>query len=375
MGQRIMVGCDLHDRSMLLRVACGRGAARTVSVRNTPEGRQTMIHNLNAEATAAGGQAIFAYEASGQGFGLYDELTAAGIEAHVLAPTKLVRSPKQRRNKTDLRDVDAMLDLLRAHVLAGNELPSIWVPDATTRDARELVRTRIDAATKITRLKTQVQCLLKRNRLERPKAVGVGWTAAFRRWLAGLAAGNNDAIAAAGKVGMCGALGSLLRQLAFYEQETRQLDLALVDLAYSPRYAKAVAALVGLPGVGVLTALVFLTELGDPTRFKNRRAISAYLGLAPTCNETGERNDRKGHITSQGPSRVRRALCQAAWAYMRLDAGVDADAYARIVERNPKHKKIAVVAVMRRLAVKMWHRACAVWPQDDGRIEPLAVSA
>jgi transposase len=375
MGQRIMVGCDLHDRSILLRVALGREAARTVGVRNTAEGRRAMIENLKAAAATDAGQVILAYEASGQGFGLYDELTAAGIEAHVLAPTKLVRSPKQRRNKTDIRDANAMLDLLRAHVLAGNELPDVWVPDFATRDARELVRTRIDAATKITRLKTQVQCLLKRNRLERPQAVGVGWTAAFRRWLADLAKGDGDATRATARPGMRAALGSLLRQLAFCEQETKQLDLELVGLAHSPRYARAVAALVGLPGVGVLTALVFLTELGDPTRFANRRALGSYLGLAPTCFESGEANDRKGHITSQGPSRVRRALCQAAWAYMRLDAGVDADAYARIVERNPKHKKIAVVAVMRRLAVKMWHRACDVWPQNGEQRSPLAASA
>jgi transposase len=373
MGQRIMVGCDLHDRSILLRVARGRGPARTVAARNTAAGRRAMIERLQAEAGQSG-QVIFAYEASGQGFGLYDELTAAGIEAHVLAPTKLVRSPKQRRNKTDIRDANAMLDLVRAHVLAGNELPDVWVPDMGTRDAREMVRTRIDAATKVTRLKTQIQCLLKRNRLERPQAVGRGWTAAFRRWLAHLATGGSDA-AGDGAVGVRAALGSLLRQLEFYEQETKRLDLELVGLAHSPRYAKAVAALVGLPGVGVLTALVFLTELGDPTRFANRRVLSSYLGLAPACFESGECNDRKGHITSQGPSRVRRALCQAAWASMRSDAGPDAEAYARIVARNPKHKKIAVVALMRRLAVKMWHRACDVWPTGDELPAPLAASA
>jgi hypothetical protein len=33
--------------------------------------------------------------------------------------------------------------------------------------------------------------------------------------------------------------------------------------------------------------------------------------------------------------------------------------YHRIVERNPKKKKIAVVASMRRQAVQMWHRGRA----------------
>jgi hypothetical protein len=75
MSEFIMVGCDLHDKTMLLKVACDRGPAETMSVRNTRTGRTRMIADLKAWAKAAGGASIlFAYEASGQGFGLYDEL-------------------------------------------------------------------------------------------------------------------------------------------------------------------------------------------------------------------------------------------------------------------------------------------------------------
>ena len=102
--------------------------------------------------------------------------------------------------------------------------------------------------------------------------------------------------------------------------------------------------------------MVFLTELGDLNRFSNRRQLAAYLGLAPASFESGERNDRKGHITRQGPARVRKLLCQAAWARVRTDERTKAT-YERLVARNPKHKKIAVVACMRRLGIEMWHRA------------------
>jgi transposase len=95
--------------------------------------------------------------------------------------------------------------------------------------------------------------------------------------------------------------------------------------------------------------------VGDLRRFANRRQISAYLGLVPRSYESGDQQDRKGHITRQGPARVRRVLCQAAWSRIPEDR-VDHAAYQRIVTKNPKHKKIAVVAMMRRLAVQMWHR-------------------
>jgi transposase len=110
--------------------------------------------------------------------------------------------------------------------------------------------------------------------------------------------------------------------------------------------------------VGVLTAMVFVTELGDLRRFANRRQVGSFLGLVPSSAESGQAADRKGHITHQGPSRVRKVLCQAVWSRLRsLES--ERQAYDRIVHRNPKHKKIAVVARMRALAVKLWHTGLA----------------
>jgi len=80
MAEFIMVACDLHDKTMLLKIARGRQAAEKITVRNTPAARVRLIVQLQERARATGGARIlFAYEASGLGFGLYDELTAADI--------------------------------------------------------------------------------------------------------------------------------------------------------------------------------------------------------------------------------------------------------------------------------------------------------
>ena len=123
-------------------------------------------------------------------------------------------------------------------------------------------------------------------------------------------------------------------------------------------FRSAVEALVGtLTGVAVLSAMVFLTEIGDLRRFANRRKVGAFLGVVPSSNESGEgAKDRKGHITRQGPARVRKVLCQAAWTRVRLDPQ-ESKVHARIVQKNPNKKKIATVACMRRLGVRMWHIA------------------
>jgi transposase len=353
MRQVIMIGCDLHDKTMLLKIAAGREEPQTRSVKNTAAGRRTMIEDLKKRSQAAGGaRMVFAYEASGQGFGLYDELTDAGVECHVLAPTKIARSQRQRSQKTDEKDAQQLLELLRGHVLAGNALPAVWIPDATTRDDRELVRTRLDVAEKITRIKSQIQSLLKRNHVAREEGVGKGWTRLFRNWLKQTLGQSADGPLGPGSQAT---LLSLLRQLDFLEEEEKRLDEQVGVLATQPRYAAPFEEMTSLCGVGLLTALVFLTELGDLGRFTNRRQLAAYLGLVPRSFESGNANDRKGHITHQGSSRVRKLLCQATWARVRWDRE-EQEAYGRIVAKNPKKKKIAVVASMRRLAVRMWHR-------------------
>jgi len=79
------------------------------------------------------------------------------------------------------------------------------------------------------------------------------------------------------------------------------------------------------------------------------------VGLTPTSHESGQQADRKGHISRQGPPRLRKVLCQASWVHIVHDDRAKR-MYQRLVSGNPKKKKIALVAIMRRLAVRMWHR-------------------
>jgi transposase len=349
----IMAGCDLHDKTMLVKASEGRQKARTRSFRNTQGGRQEMIGWLRAMAPAESGavRIVLAYEASGLGFGLYDELSEAGIVCHVLAPTKMATSRKHRSGKTDEHDAERILELVRGAELAGNELPAVWVPDPRTREDREVVRARLDAGGKWTALKAQVRCLLKRQRMSRrPSGLGKGWTVGYWAWLRELSEAPGALTAGA----RC-ALRSLLRQMEAMEKELEVLDQEIQSLSATPRYAEPVQALTERLGVGILTAMVFLSELGDLSRFSNRKQVGGYLGLVPRSHETGEKSDHKGHITHQGSARVRQVLCQAGWNVVRHNP-VEQSVFTRLVTRNPKRKKIAVVACMRRLGIWMWHR-------------------
>ena len=345
----IFVGCDLHEKTLVNRIAVNREPAEKRTIANTASGRAKLIGLLKQQADSRGGARIrFVYEASGQGFLLCDQLRAAGIECDVLAPTKIERSSKEKRNKNDDRDADRLLDIVRGHELAGTKLPAVWIPDAQTRDDRETVRTRLDLSEKATAIKTQIQTLLKRHGMERPDHAGRGWTNSFRGWLMALSASESQGL------GFRTALGSLLRQLEFSEQEVERLDAAVDQLCETPYLKTVIDSLDAEKGIGRLMAAAYTTEVGDFTRFRRRQQIGAYWGLTPCSSESGETNDRKGHITRQGSPRMRRILCQAAWSRVQHDEQ-EREVYQRLAARNPKRKKIALVAIMRRLAVRLWH--------------------
>jgi transposase len=119
MSKVTMVGCDLHDRSMLIRFAVGQGAPQQASFSNDALGRGLLLERLKEVAAKQQSERIvFVYEASGQGYGLSDLLHDHGIECYVLSPTHLPKTPKSAKQKTDARDAQMLLEQVRGFVLA-----------------------------------------------------------------------------------------------------------------------------------------------------------------------------------------------------------------------------------------------------------------
>jgi transposase len=221
----------------------------------------------------------------------------------------------------------------------------------------------------MTRVKLKVGSLLKRYQeqaadLEVFAWRRTKWTKVYVLWLRGAIVPHLDF-----------AVGTKLRLLLdrhdMYRREMDELEKAIKELARTERYRKPYEELRKMPGVGLLVAMTFLTEMGDLSRFHNRREVGAYLGLCPSSQESGETGDRKGRITRQGPARLRKMLCQAAWRSISVSDESKAT-YHRIRQDQKKRTKKALVALMRMLGVKMWHRAMesGVSPELVGRGGP-----
>lgn len=342
MSMVIYVGMDVHLNS--IAVAWGRvqEKPRTLTITPTPEGFESLIK-------AVGTQNVWGiYEASSCGFEVYDRLRELGWKVSIVAPTHIAKSVHSRKRKTDLRDAIKLREVVMSHGELGTELAQIWIPDRELQEERELVRRRLKLSESSCRVKNGILSLLRMHRIKRPEGMKKAWTQRHVAWLRGLAKDN----ALGSKVRLV--LESYLRELDFVEQEIALIQEAVELLSKEPRYCAAVDNMTHIPGVGILTAMTFLVELGDVRRFNNRRQVGSYLGLVPASYESGEADDRKGHITRLGPPRVRKVLNQAAWHLVRLDP-VWRQRYEGIAGRGGG--KTAIVAIMRRLGIELWQRA------------------
>ena len=102
--------------------------------------------------------------------------------------------------------------------------------------------------------------------------------------------------------------------------------------------------------MGQFTALVMLAEIGDITRFPSARKLASWAGLTPTVRGS-DLKVRHGHISKQGSAWLRWVMNQAAQTAKRSPEF--AATYSSIAKR--RGKKIATIAVSRKLLTRAWH--------------------
>src|SRR3954447_3797278 len=170
------VGLDVHKDTIAIALAEPgiRGEVREYGkIANTPAALRTLV----AKLVRRGHALRFCYEAGPCGCGIQRQLTAAGHECVVVAPSLIPRKPGERI-KTDRRDASNLARLHRA-----GELTAVWVPDPAHEALRDLARARLAAVRALRQARQQLSGFLLRQgqHYSRP-----AWTLMHRRWLAGL---------------------------------------------------------------------------------------------------------------------------------------------------------------------------------------------
>ncbi len=127
------------------------------------------------------------------------------------------------------------------------------------------------------------------------------------------------------------------------ELQIKQLNQQFLEEA---KVSSIVQTYLQIPGIGIQTATVLATELGDMSQFRNEKALFNFLGLTPCEFSSGE-SIRRGRISRQGNSRIRELLTESAWITIGKDP-ILKQTYSRIAAG--KNGKKAIVAIARKLS-------------------------
>ena len=326
-----IIGCDLHTRYQqiaMLDTVTGEVVTRRLEHEN---GEARAFYASLAKPALVG------IEATGCTQWFERMLAELGHELWVGDPAE-IRARAVRRQKTDTRDAEHMLDLL-----ASNRFPRIWIPSLQERDARQLLKHRDKLVRMRTSVKNQLHYLAMSQGVCRKQKL---WTERGRRELEGLPLGTWASRRRQ----------ELLELLDRLEPRIEELDEAVkVEAEARPE----VLRLMRQKGVGPVVGLAFVLTLGPVERFPRSKQVVSYLGLNPREASSGG-HQRLGSISKQGNEMLRWLLVEAGQSASQADPELRRK-YQRLKLR--RGTKVAKVALARILAVRLYWALREASPQ------------
>ena len=266
---------------------------------------------------------------------LHDGLRAAGLPAICIETRQANAAMKTMPNKTDRNDARALAQIMRT-----GWFRQVHVKSRQCRLWRSLLVARRSVLNEMRTIENVVRAILREGGLKLGTPGRAGFAARVREL-----AGDDRAVMVIAT--------PLLKVLETMLEELARLTKQVLEIA---RKEAVCRRLMGVPGVGPITALAFRATIDRPERFSHSRTVGAHLGLTPARYQSGE-TDIQGKISRCGDELARTALYEAAhtllvrskkWSALRAWG-------MKIAKRRGLAR--ARVAVARKLAVilhRMW---------------------
>lgn len=213
------------------------------------------------------------------------------------------------------------------------------VPDRERREDRQFSRTLDQVQRTLTATRNRIRKFLDYHGLNGSLPAGAWKPAQYHRL---------RSLTLSEPLQLC--LNTYLELVAKLEELQESLRAELKRLCVKERYREAVASKANCPGVAWLTAIRLTLEWGQMSRFTDNKKLASFCGLTSSEYSTGETIHR-GHITGQSRGHIRGWLIQCAWRAVKRDPAL-LTTFTR-VRVNTGSKKKAIVAVARKLAIRM----------------------
>lgn len=261
---------------------------------------------------------------------IYDFLKPHARELKVAHP-QMLKAIAASKKKNDRIDAEKIADLLRC-----NLLPECYMASEEVRELRRILRYRNLIVREAVKMKNKMSGLL----------MEVGATYSKKRlhgkkYFADLLETVEDVPGSVRDL--------LLLSRASYEMFDRA-QKKLVDLLHNQSFiTERVKRLMTIGGVGEVTALTWVLEVGDPMRFDSVAKAISYCGLCSAQRESAGKNHR-GPLSKQRNRHLQTVLVEAAKLAPRWNSQL-ATVHAREIERGNRNR--ATLAVARKLASYM----------------------
>lgn len=333
-GQTFFIGIDYHKKSWKVTILGEHYEHKTMSQNPDPALLASYM-----KKNFPGGTYHAVYEAGFSGFESCRQLNSMGVKCDLIHPADVPTSQKEKLQKTDKADSRKLARMLRSR-----EFEPIHIPERKLEADRALVRQRFRVMKDVSRIKNRVKSLLFQFGIDIPERFTSAqtryWSKVYISWLKDLDFKQESLRQTLDNyIGM----GELLRK------ELLKVNRQVRDLSQTEAYRKNYDLLISIPGIGLMTAMTFLVQIGDIRRFRSLDELCNYVGLVPRMHGSGEKM-QTGKITSRGRKELKIMLIEASWEAIRTDPALMLK-FNELTKRMNKNK--AIIRVARKILSRM----------------------
>jgi transposase len=346
-GQSIYVGIDCHKKNWTVTILGEQYEHKTMSQNPDPD---ILAAYLKRNFPGANYNAV--YEAGFNGFYPCRQLRQLGINCNVIHAADVPTMNKEKIQKMDPVDSRKLARSLRS-----KEFEAIHVPEPFLEADRALVRQRFRVMKDVTRTKSRIRSLLFQFNINVPDRFTTSqtrsWSRVYINWLKGLQVGHES---------LKLTLDNYIRIGELQRKELLSVNRQVRSLSQTDAYRGSYNLLISIPGIGFLTAMTFLVQIGDIKRFERLDDLCDYIGLVPMMKGSGPKM-YTGKMINRGRKELKIMIIESAWDAVRMDPALMAK-FNELTRRMNKNK--AIIRIARKLVSRMRYVLMAQEPYKMG---------